>query len=453
MTNRRTKPRDSLEATIAAALEPGRFINYHAGWNFVSRLEEVAGAVERLIGSDAERAARLYATFLAGCYEKADEIDDSNGNFGIFVDGLYCGWIKARQAAGADADETAEWLVARMENDPYAFAYQLERNAVKVMDTTGLAAFERRVKARLDAKARSAAKCRSSGEGRDAEYARGRWGEILRAIYVQQRNVAAYVALCQATTLSAADCLAIAGMLKARQKPDDALAWVERGLGLEKQHPYGSAAGYDLANLRRELLAKLGRSGDALKDAWAEFREHPGKFTYEELMRFVPNRDRSSWHAKAMAATADSSDLGALIELWMETNEVERLAKRLRHARDSELEDVSHYFTQPAAKRLAKTHPDVAAKIYRALGMRILNAGKSKYYGAALSNLEKSKRCFERAGGESAWQAVVAEVRGAHHRKSGFMQEFDRLVAGRRSGVKPSFLDRARDRWTMGKRQ
>jgi len=42
----------------------------------------------------------------SACYEKVEELDDSGGNFGMFVVTLYCGWIKARQAARADADET-----------------------------------------------------------------------------------------------------------------------------------------------------------------------------------------------------------------------------------------------------------------------------------------------------------------------------------------------------------
>src|SRR2546427_87313 len=56
---------------------------------------------------DPGRAVSLYETFLAGCYEKAEELDDSSGNFGMFVVRLYRDWIKARQAASADGDETA----------------------------------------------------------------------------------------------------------------------------------------------------------------------------------------------------------------------------------------------------------------------------------------------------------------------------------------------------------
>ena len=151
MTRRRPQRRDPLEAAIETALQPGRFIAYGAGWDFVSSLEGVAAQLERLVRADPGRAVSLYETFLAGCYEKAEELDDSSGNFGMLVVSLYCGWIKARQAAGADPDVTARLLLDRMEHDPYGFAYTLERDVVKVMSKDSLAAFERRVRARFEA--------------------------------------------------------------------------------------------------------------------------------------------------------------------------------------------------------------------------------------------------------------------------------------------------------------
>jgi uncharacterized Zn finger protein len=206
-------------------------------------------------------------------------------------------------------------------------------------------------------------------------------------------------------------------------------------------------AGHDLTKLKRELLTKLGRSRDALEAAWAEFDEAPSTFSYEELMHFVPTAERAAWHAKAMDA-AERADFGSLIELWLETREIERLVDRLRTATDAEIENLSHYRTVPVAKRLAKPHPDVAAKVYRALGTRILNAKKSKYYDAALSNFENAKRCYERAGLHRDWEALAADVRRAHHRKAGFMADFERLVAGHGPSDEPSFLERARSRWS-----
>jgi hypothetical protein len=202
-------------------------------------------------------------------------------------------------------------------------------------------------------------------------------------------------------------------------KPSQPLAWVERGLALGKQRPF-PFANLQLVYRRRGLLVQLGRGNDAIEEAWAEFREYPDKFRYEELMRFVPTAKRTTWHEKAMKA-AERADLDRAIDLLLESNETARLVQRLEAASDAALEKISHYVTEPAAKYLAKTHPGVAARVFRALGMRILNTRKTNYYDAALSNLEAARRCYERAHLQPQWNMVVEEVRCEHLRKRSFM--------------------------------
>ena len=211
-------------------------------------------------------------------------------------------------------------------------------------------------------------------------------------------------------------------------------------------------AGHDLAQLKRDLLTKLGRGKEALDAAWADFREHPSKYTYDDLMKFVPKAERRRWHEKAIEA-AKGADLHSLIELLLETKEMERLADLVRRTKDQALEGLSHYATEPAAKKLDKAHPDVAARLWRAQGMRIVNAKKSKYYDAALSNFESAKRCFERAGLAAEWVKTVSQVRAEHHRKTGFMSGFESLVAGAGPSDEPSFLERAKARWSGRQRR
>jgi len=424
--------RDPLEVAIETALRPGQFIDWRMESTFTSELHGIAAQIDQLIGIDPERAVRLYESFLAGCYEKAEEIDD-DGYFGQFVEALYCGWVKARQAAGADPDTTANLLLDRMENDPYGYAYQLEREVVKVLNKAGLAAFEHAVRSLFQEKD-------NTGQ------ARRRWGAVLRPIYAQQQNVQAYVGLCEQTEFSAQDSLAIAVMLKAQGSLAEALPWVERGLLLDKKKPYESCAGHDLGKLKRELLANLGRQDEALEEAWAEFQKTPNTYSYEELMRFVPKAERGDWHGKALDA-AEHGSLGSLIDLLVETKETARLVRCIQEASDGALEGLSHYVTEPAADLLAEAHPEVAARVFRAMGMRILNAKKSKYYHEALAHFECAKDCYTRAHLIQQGDAVVAEVRQAHHRKVGFMPRFERLVAGQGPSQEPSFLERARNRW------
>lgn len=442
------KPRgkaDPLEHEIKLALNPGAFIPDRACFSFVSELDGVAAKIVKLTRSDPARAVTLYETFLAACYEKAAELDDSSGSFGQFVGELFCGWIKAGQGAGADPADTAARLLVWISDDPYGFCYHLERDAAKAFDKAGLAAFERQIRARFDAAAE--VKPEPAGSFRsNPDYARRRWGEVLRTLYVAQKNVAAYVALSEETGLTAQDCHVIATLLVGRRKPEEALAWVERGLGIDKKTPHGSPAGHDLATLQRELLTRLGRGGEALEAAWTGYRQHPSKHTYDDLMKFVPKAERATWHEKAIDA-AKSADLHSVIELLLKTKEIDRLAELVRRRKDVALEQVSHHATEPAAKKLEKSHPDLAARLWRAQGMRIVNAKKSRYYEAALSNFERAVRCYQRTGLTNEWEKTVSQVRAEHHRKTGFISRFEALVAGSGPSDRPSFLERAKARW------
>ena len=119
-----------MEREMERALRPGEFIYERACFSFVSGLERVAKEIEALITTEATRAAELCETFLAGCHAKADQLDDSSGNFAMFARDLICLWIRARQVEGADPEKTVTTLLSWMDDDPYAFCYQIENDAV-----------------------------------------------------------------------------------------------------------------------------------------------------------------------------------------------------------------------------------------------------------------------------------------------------------------------------------
>jgi len=430
---------DPMERAIESALQPGHFIAWNQESAFVAGLEEVERDIAALAHRDPARAIRLYQAFIAACYLKADEID-SEWEFGRFIAQLASGWIRARRANGADHRETAKTLLSWIDRDDYGFFNHLGSDAVKVLDADGLAAFEKEVHDRFE-------RARGNQNDQSDSYPGDHWAQTLKSIYARQGSVQKYLAVGERTGLTQDDCAAVACMLEAKRKLEDALIWIERGIAMEGSECSPAHAGSNLAGMRRALLKKLGRGQEALDSAWAEFEKRPGTFAYEELMRYVPKPDRSGWHERAMA-TAERGDLEPFIEVSVKAKETDRLAKRLECASDSELEGLSHYVTEPAAAAVAKTHPTVAAKVFRALCMRTLKAAKSKYYAAALAHLEQARRCYLAAGLEQQWEALALEIRREHYRKSSFMPGFDAIVAGKRARVEPSFLDRARWRWS-----
>lgn len=252
---------DPTEREIEFALQPGVFIGYSEGFPFVTKLQEVAAKIQKLVATEPGRAVGLYETFLAGCQAKADELDGSDGSFGQFAHELICLWIKARQACGADPDKTVSTLLAWMDDDPYAFCHEIEKDAAAAFDKAGLAAFEKQIGERFEA---------ASADPSSWPYRH--CSKILREIYRSQRNIQAYIRLTEQTRLEPEDCLAVARLLVPR-KPGEALQWVDRGCALDREKPSGLA--YELKTLRRELLTKLGRQDEAREAVWTDFLRAP----------------------------------------------------------------------------------------------------------------------------------------------------------------------------------
>ena len=131
---------------------------------------------------EAARAAALLETFIAGCYEKSDEIDDSDSDFGMFVEALFCDWIRARQACGASADETVEMLITWMEADNWGYSDRIDFEAMQIFNRAGLDALERAMVVRM----------RSQKKG---AYGRHRAVDVLKAIYEKRRDAGRYAAI------------------------------------------------------------------------------------------------------------------------------------------------------------------------------------------------------------------------------------------------------------------
>lgn len=430
--------RDSHEIEMESALRPGHFVAWNQESAYVAGLEGVEREIAAMVCNDPQRASRLYETFIAACFLKANEID-SEWEFGRFVAELACGWVRACQSAGASAETTARTLITWMDRDDCGFFNDLGSDVVKVLNEPGLKAFEKEVQDGFEES------CQKQKD-QSGRHAQNHWAQILRSIYAQKRSLDEYVAIAERTGLAPVDCATIAWMCEARHKLGDSLSWIERGIALGAPHRLGSSAECNLAGMRRALLSKLGRGHEALESAWSEFEKRPSALSYDELMRYVPKRDRAGWHERAMQA-AERGDLASLIDLLIQVEETGHLANRLDAAGDRELEELSHYTTEPAAKALAPAHPAVAAKVFRALCLRTLKAAKRQYYSAALAHLEEGRRCYLAADLEHKWEALALEIRRDHFRKSSFMPGFNAIIAGKRTHMESSFLDKARWRW------
>jgi tetratricopeptide (TPR) repeat protein len=409
-------------------------------------LEQIKSQLDTLAASgDAASTVGVYETFLAGCYDKAGEVDDSGGNFGMFFQELFISWIQARQRAGTDPAETVRCVLQWMDHDEYGFCFQIEGDVAKALNKRGFAIFASQLEQRLAA-ALAPLKETERQRIHDYPWAVRKPYAALRASYLAAGDVRAYLKLCEKIIPSPKDCEHVATLYKAKRRFAEALTWIERGLEAESAGGWTNESSHRLSGLRQELLAGLGRRQESLESAWADFARQPSACGYADVMKYVPRDERPRWHEQALQ-TAEQADLWAFIDICVETKEWPRLANRVLAVDHAELESISHYVTEKAASGLTRKHPAAAAKIYRALALRVLKAGKSKYYGFALEHLRRVQRLYAKVGNQVEWHATVDEIRRDHARKRGFMASFDALLSGKKPAPTESFAERTRRRW------
>ena len=321
-----------------------------------------------------------------------------------------------------------------MERDPYGYCARIDRRVAKVLGRPGLAAFVELASSRFEA---------SLAAG--AEPATRRRAEVLRNLHESRGRVAEYIAVCERTDTSPLDCLRIGKLLRLRRRSAEALEWVRRGLVLARSRP-AAISTEELKHLERELLRSLGRGREALRSACQAYAQGPHLASYRELMHQVPKPERRTWREKAMTQVA-SHPLAVRVDLWAQLGEWDLLARHLGRARDAELVAVGSFGAGLAAAGLSRRHPGLAARLYRRLAVELVEAGKSSRYPAALAALREARRCYERAGQDREWEALVADLRVRHRRKATFVAGLGTITGPEPAAGPPSFLERARRRW------
>lgn len=440
------KKKTPLLSAIEESLDCGRFIPYRTNWTFIEGLQRIKSQIDNLVKQgDAAQAVSLYELFIAGCYEKMEELDDSGGNMGMFFEELFYSWVAARQSANLEPEETVNQILKMMDNDEYGLCYKIENKLAAILDKEEIFHFEEKVYTRFEEAFLKKRESQKTIYDFSSEVRNN--ADILKAIYMAGKKTDEYLGLCEKIGITPKDCEAIANIYKTKKQWEKALYFVNKGLSLEKGKNWPNQSSFALSDLKRELLNRLGRKEEALQTAWGEFVESPSGYSYEELMKYVPKKDKELWYRRAIQATQKEPLDSGIIDFFVVTEELEILSERILCASDNELEELGYYAVKNAAERLSKNHWAAAAKIYRVLGMEILNNGRSKYYKYALNNFKRAKKLYEKANLEKDWLSIVDIVCKNHFRKHAFMKDFGDIVAGRRSEREPSFSEIAGNRW------
>ncbi len=443
-----TKKIDPLIKDIETAIDLGNFVSYYESDDFIKCLEGVKAKIDALVESDAKRVINLYEVFIAAAYEKADEIDDSDGALGQLGEELFCSLIQARQKANLSSDDTAAAILRWIETDNYGFCYDLIKPAAETLNAEGRKSLRKMIESNIIPELEELSNKRKDTKAPGEKISCKLQNQInnLKIIMVAQNDVNSYIELCGKSEFTPADCETVAKLFVLKKNYIDALSWVNQGIKLESKGTLVKGSAWGLPDLKRELLKKLGRANESVQSAWDDFSKDPSVFSYDELMKYVPNQEKKDWHKRATDYMEKKGELSDKLKFFLKTKELDFLTKTIEAATDSSLEDLSHYTPEEVAGKIKQSHPLPAAKLYRAMGFRILNSKKSRYYNFALEHFSNVKEIYEKNNLCNEWEKVCRRIAEQHSRKSSFIGEFKNLASGKGLRRKPEFMERIQSR-------
>ena len=432
---------DPLIGKIEREFTFGQFISYNCAYDFIRDLEDLKNEIADIASSSPERAVALYEVFLHGCTEKIEEMDDSSGGMGMFFSDLFCSWVAVRQKANCSAEDTLDLIKKWQEKDDYCLCYDLEKELIKVFNKKTLDLLKNRTLAGIEKGMASSKK----GDLSLLPYEVRSKVELIKQIYDQKNNSKKYIEFVEKYGVTKDDCECIAKIFHRKKKYAEALEWVEKGLDSGTKKGKASSSAYQLIDLKKDLLSKLGNNDEALEMAWVDFKKHPSSYSYSDLMEYVPKQANKNWHEKVISFIKDGP-IEPIFDICAKTKEYEVLVGRILKSSDQSLESLGHYSTGKVAEALIKKFPKAAAKVYRAQGVRIVKSKKSKYYHIAWEHFEMTKKLYHKTGQDSEWTKLVEEMVREHSRKSSFIGGFKEIVAGTKK-KELSFAERAAKRW------
>ncbi len=262
--------RDSI--TRATAIRG--FVSYHEAYGFARGVEEAVEPLKELLAEGHATAVIELAEHALKRVEKAmGQIDDSDGGLGGVLELLQDLHLRACLIAKPDPEALATRLFDWELRGDWDVFHDSATKYADAFGRKGLARYRQ-----LAEEAWALLADLKPGAKEDFSSARFRLTHIMEQAAHAGGNLDALVKIKTKDLSSARHFLDIARLYANAQRPDEALAWAERGMAAFRDNP-----DRDLRKFIAEEYRRRGRHDDAMALMWAQFEECPCLRDYQEL--------------------------------------------------------------------------------------------------------------------------------------------------------------------------
>jgi len=361
-------------------------------------------------------------------------VDDSSGGLGGVLHDLRDLHHDACLRLHPDPEMLAGQLLDRQLGDDYSVWSDAIGQYADVLGEVGLAAYRRLLEAKwADVPFRGPGPSDELGDEDKSDGARERryyWRAVLGLMERLERqagDVEALAAVLARDLSHPYHYLEIATIYQEAGRPEQALAWAERGL---RDYPHRPDS--RLRDFVTEAYHRAGRHAEAMELAWVGFQASPDLGGYKELKAHAEAAGEwPHWRGRALehirerlkraAAEVERGtwrqmppDRSVLVSIYLWEGDVEAAWREAREGGCS-----SGLWLELAARREAE-RPEEALPIYQREVEPAIETKTYDGYVRAADYLRKVKALLVRLGREEEFAPYLAEVRARHRRKRNF---------------------------------
>jgi hypothetical protein len=407
-----THAKAEMEAYVRNTLAFRGFIDYRRSFEVAEAASEMLDELENHLNTGAAELVRpALLRAVTRLRKMIEHVDDSSGSIGDQCQRAADLYARACRLGKPDPVKLATWLVKFRADSP-GWPNVVLADFVDAFDEQALETYRRAVAA-LDRKL----------EGQD-HWKRFEVDAMLLELADHDGDVDRAVRLL--AQREHPEYGAIVDRLRAADRTEDAVAWMDRAVADGRVTSHGGGNAYwlspdDVARTYREL----GRIEDAVAALRADFVRQPSVGAYRVLLDFAAGVDRvdteRTWaleHARQLAASDRFAAGAVLVQLHMSDGDI-----------DAAWQAADRYGPgwawRELAVRGADARPVEAADLYRPELDKDLRYPNSKLYRDIAARLATMAELYERGGRSADFASFIAQIRQDYGRRPSLMKALD----------------------------
>lgn len=386
------------------------FVDYYQMYDFVNELERTRESIQKMAGEFPEESSNILEIFIRKCISHYGKCDDSDGNYGEFIERLMNLHASTSSKFKCDQKKLAEWIIFQWENNDYGFGDKVLDVYAKALREEGLGILKDYFLPRFNRLDKS-----MTPKSRwDTGYRYSSIKEILLHVYDLLCDNESFFNLAERKMLEADDYIILARKLIKLGRIDEAIEKCEEGLRKDKDK--------ELLEMLIELYRQKNDHKKELNAVEQLFKLEPDNNLFKKIRQLAERiGEWNECKERMLIVLQAKGHLDLLSALYMEDKNYDSLIKL---AYDSKCDREAR---ERIAKFIENEHPSESINLYKMVVSEAIMEMQNHAYRKAAKLLVNLRKLYLAKDRRSDWISYIEEIKKEHKTKRNLVGELARV--------------------------